>query len=119
MGRIMLGMLENWATENNSLTEAQYGFRRGIGMVEQCVNLELLIEKYTLAKERVLHLCFVDLTSALDLVNHAKLWQTLKGLGAPIDIITYLSQIYIFLTSRVRFGAMGECTLDFRVMRGI
>lgn len=43
---------------------------RGIGTVELCVNLELLIGKYTIAKEGQLHLCFVDLTSAFDLVNH-------------------------------------------------
>lgn len=34
MGRVLLGRLENWASENNILTEAKYGFRRAIGTVE-------------------------------------------------------------------------------------
>lgn len=90
-----------------------------LGRWNKCVNLEVLVGKYTLAKEVALHLCFVDLTSAFDMVNHVKLWQTLVVLGAPNDIVIYLSQIYTFLTSRVQFVLKGECTRDFRVTRGI
>lgn len=72
----------------------QFGFIKGIGSFEQCVNLDLLVGKYTLAKSGALYLCFTDLSSAFDLVDHDLLWQIMLTLGAPRAIINFLACMY-------------------------
>lgn len=118
MGRVLLERLESWVVENQILTDVQYDFRRGVGTTEQCTNLHLLISKYTLAKEGHAHLCFADLNCTFDLVNHAKLWQSLAKMGASTEIVTFLSQLYAQLTARVRYGSRGEVTPHFKITRG-
>ena len=66
LGRILLERLEDWAEEHHILNDIQYGFRRGIGTVDQCLNHTLLIGKYTQAKRGNLYLCFLDLSNAFD-----------------------------------------------------
>ena len=43
--RVLLSRMEDWATHNGRAEGIQYGFRRGVGTVEQCLNLSLLLEK--------------------------------------------------------------------------
>ena len=50
MGRILLIRLETWAAENSILSDCQYCFGKGLGIVDQCLNLNLLISKYIFAK---------------------------------------------------------------------
>ena len=81
VGRMILARLEGWAEQNQIMGNVQYGFRKGIGTVEQCLNLSLTIGKYTIAKPGRLYLAFMDLSCAFDSVSHAKLWDALSGGG--------------------------------------
>lgn len=90
-----------------------------MGPVEQCINLELLIGKYTRAKMGTLYLCFADRSSAFDLVDHNLLWVLLISLGAPRPTMGFLSRLYEKLSSQVCFGPQGECMPEFKVGRGI
>lgn len=119
MSRVLLLRLEEWAIEYSVLTPVQFGFRKRIVTIEQCTNLALLIGKYTRAKACTIYLCFSDLSSAFDLVDHNLLWPTLISMGAPRAIVGFLSCSYENLTSQVRFGPPGECSSKFKVGRGI
>lgn len=80
-GRVILNKLQVWIEEKDILSKFQYGFRAGLGTIEQGLNLSLIIEKYVVAKEGNLFLTFVDLSSAFDCVIHAKLWTVLEDMG--------------------------------------
>lgn len=105
--------------DNRILTDAQYGFRRDLGTMEQCINLHLLLSKCTLVKKGHIYLCFADLSSAFNLVNHTKLWQTLVKMGSPTEIDQFLPQLYAQLTSRVRYGSRREVTPWFKITRAV
>ena len=51
MGRVILNRLQSWADEHDILTDVQYGFRKGRGTIEQCLNLQLVIGKYTVGEK--------------------------------------------------------------------
>lgn len=70
MGRLLLNSLESLALENN-LSRSQYGFQKRKGTIDQCLNLNLLIAKYTAGKGAQLYMAFMDLSAAFDL--HTKL----------------------------------------------
>ena len=73
LGRVLLERLETWVKDTQTPNHIQYVFRKGVGTTEQCLNLTLLVEKYTVAKGEALHLVFMDLSSAVDSVSHSKL----------------------------------------------
>lgn len=73
IGRVILHRLTQWSMEQNILSDIQYGFHAGRGTVEQNLNLHLIINKYVQAKKGSLHLSFMGLSSAFDLVNREKL----------------------------------------------
>lgn len=104
---------------NRSCLRFSMVFRKQIGTVQQCINLEPLIGKYTRAKMGTLYLCFADQSSTFDLVDHNLLWVLLISLGAPRPIMGFLSRLYRKLSSQVRFGPQGECMPKFKVGRGI
>ena len=50
LGRIVLNKLQLWAKEQDILCDTQYGFRAGLGTMEQCLNLYMAAAKYMVAK---------------------------------------------------------------------
>ncbi|KAJ1215009.1 hypothetical protein NDU88_002619 [Pleurodeles waltl] len=57
-------------------------FRPGeAGTTEQALNLTLILDKYVTAKRDVLHLAFMDLSCAFDMVDRAVLWDMMKQAG--------------------------------------
>ena len=64
------------------LLEAQCGFCKGHGTVDQIWVTWQVVEKATEYKTPV-HLCFIDLTKAYNLVNHAAMVAILRSYGVP------------------------------------
>lgn len=67
----------DWVEEHCIITDVQYGFRPGKSTTDQCLNLYLLVAKYTVASNESVYLAFMDLTAAFDQVNRVnreKLW---------------------------------------------
>lgn len=87
MGKVVLARLTEWLDQANIVSDLQYGFRQEKGTIGQCLSLHLVIGKYTVAKCGDLHLAFMDLTSAFDLVNRSKLWEILQDIGLGVDLI--------------------------------
>lgn len=119
MCRLLLNRLEDWAKDKNLIIQSQYGFRKGKGTVDQCLNLYLIIGKYTAAKNGHLYLAFMDLTSAFDCVAQSKLWLIMEAMGIETQIINVICDLYAGVTACVRFGKAGECTRHFRITRGV
>lgn len=118
-GRVILNRLQMWAENAGVISELQYGFRQGLGTVEQSLNLCLLLGKYTQAKKGSLYLCFVDLSSAFDGVNHQKLWSILEAMGVETPSINFFKQSYLDARGRVRYGRTGELSDNFPVRKGV
>lgn len=60
-GRVVLNRLQSWVEDSGIISEAQYGFHKGLGTVEQGLNQSLILGKYTRAKKGSLFMCFADL----------------------------------------------------------
>ena len=73
---------------NHELQDVQAGFRKGRGTRDQIANIRWIMEK---AREfqKSIYFCFIDYAKAFDLMDHNKLWKTLKEMGIP-DHLTCL-----------------------------
>ena len=98
------------------MTDLQYGFRRGMGTIDQCLNL--LIGKYTKAKGEGLYLAFMDLSAAFDCVQHNRLWVIMAEMGVDSNS-NILGEMYTGASAQVRYVPMGECTNAFPVQKGL
>lgn len=79
--KVILQMIQNWVKGTDVLSEAQYSFRTSLGTIEQCLNLHLIISKYSVAKRGQLFLSLMDVSSSFDQVNQSNVWATLLGIG--------------------------------------
>ena len=119
IGRILLTRLRSWAEEWGGISRFQYGFRPGLGTVDQCLNLNLIINKYTLDKEGSLHLAFMDLSSAFDCVNRSKLWSILNDMGIDPSLIDFLKLLHKDMKGTVRYSNDGKCSETFDIYNGV
>ena len=72
---------------NQKLPDVQAGFRKGIEIRAQIVNICWITEKAREFKKKI-YLCFIDYAKAFDCVDHNKLWTILREMGIP-DHLTY------------------------------
>lgn len=119
MGQIILERLEDWMAENGKFSNIQYGFRKGLGTVEQCLNLHLVIGKYTMVKPGTLYLVFMDLTSDFDWVQRGRLWEKMLLMGIDPTIVNFLAAMHQGVTGRVRYGAAGELASPIKMDCGV
>ena len=69
--------------------ESQCGFRSGRGTVDMIFSLRQVAEKVR-EKNQELYMVFVDLTKAFDTVNRDALWQVLRRLGIPENMLSVI-----------------------------
>ena len=69
-----------------SMSECQYGFRKGRGTNEMLFAARLLVEKGR-EHRQPLYWCFVDFHKAYDCVKRDKLWQILEDAGVPPTLL--------------------------------
>jgi hypothetical protein len=103
-----------WRIENKvetKLHEAQCGFRRGRGCVDQIFNLKECISM-SRQKNQPLFMCFIDLRKAYDSVNRDLLWKALRSYGLSEKTIRILTSIYKDTTARVRVNASLSVDLE-------
>ena len=95
--------LLKWSEENNVLTDAQFGFRPGLGTTDAIFALHSLISK-TLSKGNRLYCCFIDYIKAFDSVSRVKLWLKLARIGITGKILNVIKSMYSKLKAGVKLN---------------
>jgi len=78
--RIIQGRLATYT--EREISEEQAGFRRGRGTRDQTSNIRWILER-AMEYGKTIFMCFVDYGKAFDCVDHSRLWNTLRSMGAP------------------------------------
>ena len=106
--RILKNRLNDWAEEYNIYVEAQAGFRKCMGTVDNIFILNNLIT-HCLNNNESLYCAFVDFTKAFDFVVRDILWFKLIKLGVGGKMLNVIRSIYNHVKSRVKHnGSLGE-----------
>jgi reverse transcriptase-like protein len=90
------------------LHEAQCGFRKGRGCVDQIFSLKECLSMAR-QKDKSVYMCFVDLRKAYDSVNRELLWTVMKEYGVSEKIVKILQSLYDNTRAQVRVkGELSE-----------
>ena len=76
---------ENNVNENNVISDAQFGFRKGRSTVDAIFILNSIVQNYINEKKR-LYVVYVDMLKCFDSINRSALWLKLYkcGIKGPI-----------------------------------
>ena len=88
ISKIMLKILQTSLQQyvNREITDIQAIFRKGRGIRDQIVNICWITEKAREFQKNI-SFCFTDYATALDCVDHNKLWKILRdGNTRPPDL---------------------------------
>ena len=97
-------------------SDAQFGFKSKHGTDMAIYSLKETIKCYTSSNSPVF-VCFMDASKAFDRLNHRKLFEVLRGRGAPEYIIRFLSYWYFAQKYYVKWGH--SVSSSFSVSNGI
>ena len=100
--------LAAWASMNNIISDAQFGFKSDYSTVDAIFILESLLSKYIRDKKR-LYCSFIDLKRAFDSVYRDGLWYKLLKQGLNGKVFQIIRSIYSDVKSCVKnFGSISE-----------
>lgn len=85
---------------NDTLREAQAGFRPGRSCVDHINTLRIIIEQ-VVELQNTLHLVFVDFKKAFDMLLHHNIWNAMKRKGIPEKLINLVKAQYTSFICRV------------------
>ena len=88
---------------NHELPDVQAGFRKGTGTRDQIANIRWIIKKTT-EFQIYIYFRFTDYASALDCVDHNKLWEIFKKMRISDYLTCLLRNWYAGQEATVRTG---------------
>ena len=93
--KVMLKVLKAGLQQymNSELPDAQAGFRKGRGTIDQIANIHWILEKAREFQKNI-YFCFIDNAKAFDCVYHNKLWKILQEMGIPDHLTCLLRNLY-------------------------
>ena len=94
--------LDKWAEKYHIYIEAQAGFRKGMGTIDNVFILHSLIS-HCLNEKKQLFAAFVDFKKAFDFVVRDVLWYKLIQMGVRGKILNIIQSMYSNIKSRVKF----------------
>ena len=113
MLKILQARLQQYV--NHELPDVQDGFRKGRRTRDQTANIRGIIEKARELQKNIYS--FIDYAKAFDCVDHNKLWQILKEMGAPDHLTCLLRNLYAGQEATVRTGhGTTDC---FQIGKGV
>lgn len=98
---VLTNRVETWFEENNLLSDAQFGFRKGSSTVDAIFVLNNLIQHYINTITR-LPCAFIDLKKAFDSVERNALWLKLFNMGLDGKILVMFRSMYTVVKSCVK-----------------
>jgi len=101
--KIMTGILNDRmsAAVEAIIGEYQFGFRRQRGTDDAVLALRLLMDQVN-AAEKELHVGYIDLVKAFDTVDWQFLYEIMRGMGFPEEMIEIISDLYEQTRFRVK-----------------
>ena len=80
--KVMLKVLQAGLQQymNSELPDAQAGFRKGRGTIDQIANIHWILGKAREFQKNI-YFCFIDNAKAFGCVYHNKLWKILQEMG--------------------------------------
>ena len=98
---ILTKRVENWANDNNIISDAQFGFRKGCSTTDAIFVLQSLIENFLSRKLR-LYCAFIDLKKAFDSVYRNALWFKLFNFGLDGKVLKIFRSMYTSVKSCIK-----------------
>ena len=112
MGKLFSSIVTNrlslWCENNNVISDAQFGFRKGKSTIDAIFILKCMIDKLLNSNER-LYCAFIDLKKAFDSVYRNALWLKLFKLGIKGKLLRVIHSMYTSVKASVKFkGSQSE-----------
>lgn len=111
LGKLFTSILNlrllTWASSNNVLTDAQFGFRNGYSTVDAIFCVYSVIQNI-LCKGKRLYCCFVDYKKAFDSIDRMCLWYKLAKIGIRGKLLSVLKSMYENVRTCIRFNGVNS-----------
>ena len=94
--KVVHGFIYNFLETRNLLSANQFGFRKGVGTGDAILKfVNVLYESRD--RGEITAACFIDYSKAFDSVHHGRLFEVIRELGLPSNILRWL---YTYLYDR-------------------
>ena len=114
LARLLLSRLQKLA--ERIYPESQCGFRPGRSTIDMIFCVRQMQEK-SREQQQPLHMAFIDLTKAFDLVDRESLFLVLGKAGCPPKLLSLLRSFHNGMMGRVQYD--GETSDQFPINRGV
>ena len=114
--RILNNRLVGWAERYHIYVEAQSGFRKSMGTIDNIFILHGIIN-HLLNENKKLYVAFIDFTKAFDYVVRDILWYKLLKYGVRGKIINVLRSMYKNVQSRIKYE--NQLSVGFQCVLGV
>lgn len=108
IAKVFDGLLNTQLNRYVALHDNQFGFRPQLSTESAILCLKHTIKYYTTRKTPV-YACFLDLSKAFDLVSYDLLWEKLRDIGLPQELVNMFKYWYAHQFNSVRWaGAVSD-----------
>ena len=114
IAKLVLNRLHKLAEE--LYPESQCGFRPGRSTTDMIFCVRQLMEK-SREQRQPLHIAFIDLTKAFDLVDRDSLFKVLSKSGCPPTVLSLIKSFHIGMRGKIQYD--GDVSDSFPVNRGV
>ena len=98
---ILNNRIETFCVNNDRISDAQFGFKKGHSTVDAMFILLSIVQKHLIEKQR-LYVCFVDLKRCFDSINRNALWYKLYKTGIQGRLLRVIRDMYSKVKSCVK-----------------
>ena len=98
---ILNNRLKQWSSENEVITDAQFGFKGNHSTIDAIFILKHLIDTHIQSREK-LYCAFIDLKKAFDSISRVGLWYKLIHAGIDGKLFRTIRSLYADVSLRVK-----------------